>query len=254
MEKETLNKPASELPPTEDKWLSRSDFRTSSHWRIFRIMAEFVEGWQFLADYVKTVTFFGSAKTKKGTRWYNEALKLSRMLAEDGYSVVTGGGPGIMEAANKGAWLAKHKARGISKKNIGESVGLDIQLPYEQRKNRYISKSRGFHYFFVRKVMLSYHAQAYIFFPGGLGTMDETFELLTLIQTHKINPVPVILVGKKFWSPMASWMKKTMLEEFKAIDKEDLELFHVADNAGDAYKIIKNWHRNKKLTAPEENQ
>lgn len=220
-----MNLPAKELPIPKHK----KDWRDSFHWRIFRIVAEFVDGFQFLTDFKKTVTFFGSARFTPENRWYQEAHKLAKMLSEDGFSIVTGGGPGIMEAGNRGAVEGK-----------GDSIGLNIQLPYEQRINDFVRKSIGFHYFFTRKVMLSYSAQAYVFFPGGLGTLDEVFELLTLIQTHKIyEKIPVVLVGKDFWSNVDEWLSRKLLTEYQTIDPEDLNLYHIADSAEEAFDIIK---------------
>ena len=160
-------------------------------WRIFRIMAEFVEGFQFLSESSREVTFFGSARTKKSDRWYKEGVKLGRLCATNGFTVVTGGGPGIMEALNKGA-----------KEGGGVSIGLNIQLPNEQRINEYVTRGRGFHYFFTRKVMLAYSAQAYIFFPGGFGTLSEFFDLVELVQTKKMESIPIICVGKDFWGAL----------------------------------------------------
>ena len=206
-------------------------------------MAEFVDGWQFLGDYKKIATFFGSARSKPGTPWYEEARKLGRGLALLGYDVVTGGGPGIMEGANQGAHEV-HEHLGATLENhnqrVGDSIGLNIKLPFEQRINQYVDKAVAFHYFFVRKVMLSYYAQAYIFFPGGFGTLDEVFEIVTLIQTKKIsNHAPVILVGTAFWSPLLQWIKEKVYEEFGAIDREDMEIYHLVDSAEEALEIIK---------------
>lgn len=236
-QKSKLNVPA-KLLPTIEKPIH--DWRSSFHWRIFRIMAEFVDGFQFLADFQRTVTFFGSARFKEDDVWYIQAQELGKLLSHDGYSVVTGGGPGIMEAGNRGA---------VDGKN-GNSIGLNIQLPYEQRINPYVRKPIGFHYFFTRKVMLSYSAQAYVFFPGGFGTLDEVFEILTLIQTHKIyDKIPVVLVGKEFWGNLEIFMKKIMIEKYGTIDAEDLSLYTLVDTAEEAYKIIKkakmrNWLKN----------
>ncbi|MFH1632224.1 MAG: TIGR00730 family Rossman fold protein [bacterium] len=196
-------------------------------WRIFRIMAEFVEGFQFLSRLSSEVTIFGSARTPTDNKWYREAEKLGRLLANGGFTVVTGGGPGIMEAANKGAFEAG-----------GESVGLNIQLPREQRINPYVKSARAFHYFFTRKVILAASAQAYVFFPGGFGTNDELFEILTLIQTEKSEKVPVVMVGLDYWSDWLRWVKGTMLEEFGTIDRADLEIFEIVDNAEQAFEII----------------
>ena len=218
--------PAKELPVAPHP----KDWRHSFHWRIFRIMAEFVDGFQFLADFKKTVTFFGSAKNKETDKWYKVAQELGRLLSNAGYSVVTGGGPGIMEAGNRGAVEGKN----------GDSIGLNIQLPYEQRVNRYVKKSHGFYYFFTRKVMMSFSAQAYVFFPGGYGTLDEAFELLTLIQTKKISQkIPVILVGQEFWCDMDNWIRNTLLKEYQTIDPEDLKIYTIVNTAKEAFDIIR---------------
>ena len=219
-----MNLPASKLPIVEEP----EDFRSSPHWRIWRVAAEFVDGWQFLADFKKTVTFFGSARFTEDSRWYQEARKLGFLLAKAKYGVITGGGPGIMEAGNRGATEAD-----------GESIGLNIKLPYEQRINAFVKKSIAFHYFFVRKVMLAFSAQAYVFFPGGFGTLDEMFEILTLVQTKKIERVPIILLGRDFWEHASKWVKDIMLKEYEAIDKEDLNLFRIVDTAEEAFEIIK---------------
>lgn len=197
-------------------------------WRIFRIMSEFVEGFQFLSKTSKEITIFGSARLPATNKWYVEAQSLGRLLAEGGFTVVTGGGPGIMEAANKGAYEAG-----------GESVGLNIQLPKEQRVNPYVKTSHAFYYFFTRKVILAASAQAYVYFPGGFGTMDELFEILTLIQTRKSECVPVVLVGKAYWGELDSFIQKTLYSEFGTIDREDMSLYHVVDSAEEAYEIIK---------------
>lgn len=223
-----LNLPASRLPL--HKHGDKSDFRESFHWRIFRIMAEFIDGFQFLYDFKKTVTFFGSARFTPKNPWYQEAEKLSKALAQNGFSLITGGGPGIMEAGNKGAADAG-----------GESVGLNIQLFEEQRINPYVKKGIGFHYFFTRKVMLSYASWAYVFFPGGFGTLDEFFELITLVQTKKINPnIPIVIVGKEFWQPLLQWIDEIVYAKTNGIDKEDMKIYQLADNAEEAFEIIKN--------------
>lgn len=207
---------------------TKFDFREEASWRIFRVMAEFIEGSQFLADLKREVTFFGSGRLTEDSPYWQESYKLGKMLGEAGYTVITGGGPGIMEAANQGAY------------EVGaESVGLNIQLPYEQRINPYVKRGIGFHYFFTRKFMLSASAQAYVFFPGGFGTVDEMTEMVTLQQTKKMEHVPIILVGKKFWQPFLDWIGKAMYEELKTIDKEDLKIYTLVDTAEEAFKIIK---------------
>ncbi|MCX6740001.1 MAG: TIGR00730 family Rossman fold protein [Candidatus Parcubacteria bacterium] len=198
-------------------------------WRIFRIMAEFVEGFQFLSQFHKEVTIFGSARLELNSKWCKEAEKLGKLLAKNGYSVITGGGPGIMEAGNKGAFEI----------NPNKSIGINIQLPTEQRTNPYVSKSKGFYYFFTRKVMLAASAQSYIFFPGGFGTVDEFMEILVLIQTKKMQKISIILVGKEFWTPLIDWFEKTMVDKYRTVNPNDLKLFNIVDKAEDAMKIIR---------------
>ena len=205
------------------------DYQHNPSWRIFRIMAEFVDGFNFITKFSKSVTFFGSARSGDQDDHYRSAQKLARMCAKAGFAVITGGGPGIMEAANKGALEGK-----------GESVGLNIQLPFEQRVNSFVRKSIAFNYFFTRKVMLAFSASAFVFFPGGFGTLDEVFELLTLRQTHKINPrIPIILVGADFWGPLESWLKNNAAGMHGTIDSDELKLFRVVDSPEDAFEIIR---------------
>ena len=224
--------PASKLPKIAqgESLKERDDFKESVQWRIFRIMAEFVDGFEFLSDFKKSVTFFGSARTIPSNPYYQEARKLAKMLADENFAVFSGGGPGIMEAANRGAYESKK----------GDSVGLNIQLKYEQRINDYIKKAMGFHYFFTRKVMLSYSAQAYIFFPGGFGTLDEFFEILTLIQTEKMPQyIPIVCIGNDYWKPFAKWIEETVYQHYKFIDKKDEDLYHLVNSAEEAFEIIK---------------
>jgi uncharacterized protein (TIGR00730 family) len=201
-------------------------------------MAEFVEGWQFVTDYKNTVSVLGSARFKQDNPWYQEARKLGHLLAEDGIGVVTGGGPGIMEGGNRGAY-----------EGGGDSVGINIQLPSEQRVNPYVTRSAGFYYFFVRKVMLFYTAQAYVFFPGGFGTLDEFFELVTLVQTKKVDKesVPVIVVGKDYWAPLLEYIEKDVYDRYKTIDKEDMNIYHMVDTAEEAFDIIKRFPPRKEI-------
>jgi uncharacterized protein (TIGR00730 family) len=196
-------------------------------WRVLRIMAELVEGFQLLTRIKREVSVFGSSRAHPNSHWYKEAYQLGRMLGKDGFTIVTGGGPGIMEAANKGAF------------EVGApSVGLNIQLPREQHLNAYITQSHGFHYFFTRKVMLAAAAQAYVIFPGGFGTLDEAFELMTLVQTGKSSRMPIVLVGKEFWEPLIAWLESSVYGTHDAIDLEDLRIITMVDSAKEAYDIV----------------
>ncbi len=207
---------------------NRFDYASNPTWRIFRIMAEFVDGFDFIERFDKPVTFFGSARTPKDDDYYHKARELAARLAGKNYTIITGGGPGIMEAANEGA------------KSVGkESIGLNIQLPNEQRTNPYVTKGVGFEYFFSRKVMLSFASQAYIFFPGGYGTLDEAFEMLTLIQTQKVEDhIPVVLFGSDYWGPLIEWMQVIMLEKFEYISPEDLNMFELTDDLDRVIEIV----------------
>jgi uncharacterized protein (TIGR00730 family) len=215
--------------PLNHKRLEFFDVERDPNWRIFRIMAEFVDGFTFLAALRRTVTIFGSARLPEDSPFYEAARELGRRIAEHGYTVVTGGGPGIMEAANRGATEAG-----------GMSVGLNIRLPFEEKANLYVKQSISFHYFFTRKAMLDYSAQAYVFFPGGVGTCDELFTVLTLIQTGKMEaPMPpILLIGENFWRPLADWMRTTMAEQNGTIKHDDLLLFQITDDLDYAMKVI----------------
>lgn len=204
------------------------DFEHNPVWRVMRIMSEFVEGFTFLSRIERSVTFFGSARSEPGDRYYQMARDLAKRLAKQGYTIVTGGGPGIMQAGNQGATEAG-----------GNSVGLNIQLPMEQRVNPYVRQSMSFHYFFSRKVMLDFSAEAYVFFPGGFGTMDEFFELITLVQTGKLERVvPIILIGRDYWEPLIAWMKKSMLMHLNAIAPTDLTIWTLTDDLDEAVQIV----------------
>lgn len=196
-------------------------------WRVFRIMSEFVEGFELLRKYSTAATFYGSARLRPSDPAYKEAEMLAAKLARDGFAVITGGGPGIMEAANVGAF-----------KVGGKSVGLNIQLPMEQKINPYVTESKQFHFFFSRRVMLAFASEVYVYFPGGFGTLDELFEMLTLIQTKKITKVPIVLYGKDFWSPLITYMKDTLLQKYATIDAVDLDLFVLVDTVDEAYDYI----------------
>jgi len=200
------------------------DMQTES-WRIFRIMAEFVEGFEALGQVGKAVSIFGSARTRPEEPYYKAAEETARLLAKNGFGVITGGGPGIMEAANKGAFEAG-----------GISVGCNITLPQEQEANRYQTIALDFHYFYARKVMFVKYASAYICFPGGFGTLDEFFETITLIQTLKIEPFPVLLYGSEFWNGLLGWMNDRIKGKFA--DAEDLGIFHVVDSPQQAVDSI----------------
>ncbi|HNY64365.1 MAG TPA: TIGR00730 family Rossman fold protein [Deltaproteobacteria bacterium] len=197
-------------------------------WRIFRIMAEFVDGIETMSSLEPAVTIFGSARSKPGDRYYTMAVETARLLAQEGFSVITGGGPGIMEAANKGAM-----------EGGGQSVGLNIVLPFEQHLNPYTNIHVNFRYFFVRKVMFVKYAMSYIIFPGGFGTLDELFEALTLIQTDKIKPFPVVMVGTDYWKGLLDWIRDTMISEGMILP-EDRSIFTVVNTPEDAVEIIKN--------------
>ncbi len=215
--------PDMDLPPAAE------DFRETYGWRIFRIMAEFVEGFQFVADFKKSVTIFGSSSFKEDSPHYQKALRLGQLLAKEDFAVVTGGGPGIMEAANKGAY-----------EEGGNSVGINIQFEEGERANKYLRKSIGFYYFFTRKVMLSFSSSGYVFFPGGFGTLDEFFETITLIQTKKIpGGAPVIAVGEDYWAPLFSWMRDSLCYKYQAIKGENLDIFTLVDTPEEALEIIK---------------
>ncbi len=215
----------------EEKFSQRSWNETKSNdsWAVFKIMAEFVEGYDKLQQIGPCVSIFGSARTKPGTPYYKTARLIARKLTEKGYGVITGGGPGIMEAGNRGA------ADGG-----GTSVGLNIELPFEQKGNPWIDhdKSINFDYFFVRKVMFVKYSQGFIVMPGGFGTLDELFESLTLIQTNKIGRFPIILVGTDFWGGLIDWIKGTLLDQEANISPQDLDLWKVVDTAEEAVDEI----------------
>ena len=208
-----------------------NEFKTSDIWMIFKIMGEFVEGFEHLKDIGHAVSIFGSARLKKHNKYYKHAQKDSEALSKEGFSIITGGGPGIMEASNMGA-----------RKGKGKSVGLNIELPFEQIPNKYADISMTFDYFFARKVMFVKYACGYVIFPGGFGTMDEVFEALTLIQTGKISDFPVILVGKKYWSGLIKWIKTAMLKE-GTISVKDLDLLYLTDDPQEVVRLISNYYK-----------
>lgn len=216
-----------------------AEIKSSDSWVIFKVMSEFVEGFEKLAKIGPCVTIFGSARVKHGHPYYKMAEAIAFKLVQHGYGVITGGGPGIMEAGNRGAHRGK-----------GKSVGLNIYLPHEQKGNEYIDKDKliTFDYFFVRKVMFAKYSQGFIVMPGGFGTLDEITEALTLIQTKKIGRFPIVMVGRKFWHGLIDWIKKTLVAEHM-VSEEDLDLFHVVDTPEEAVKVIDDFYA-KYLLSP----
>ncbi len=215
-----------------------SESKAHSSWQIFKIMAEFVEGFEALSRIGPCISIFGSARTKPGSKYYELTVEIAKQLAKEGFGVISGGGPGIMEAANKGASLAQ-----------GTSVGLNIDLPFEQHHNPYIDRDKTLHfdYFFVRKVMFVKYSQGFIMMPGGFGTMDEFFETITLVQTHKVNRIPMILVGTEYWKGLIDWIKNVMLGEESNISKEDLDLFVLVDTPEQVVENVLDFYSKNKL-------
>lgn len=216
-----------------------NEIKTNDSWAIFKIMGEFVSGYEKLSKIGPCVSIFGSARTKPDHPYYKLAESIAQRIVEAGYGVITGGGPGIMEAGNKGAHLAG-----------GTSVGLNIELPFEQHDNPYIDsdKSLDFDYFFVRKVMFVKYSQGFVVMPGGFGTLDELFEAITLIQTHKIEKFPIILVGTKFWEGLLGWIKATLLEGFANISEKDLDLIHLVDHEDEVVAILNKFYNGSDLS------
>ena len=233
------------MTPNEDRKIREkfkqktwNEIKTNDSWAIFKIMAEFVEGFERLGKIGPCVSIFGSARTKPEDKYYKLAENIAFELTQNGYGIVTGGGPGIMEAGNKGANRGK-----------GTSVGLNIELPFEQNDNPYIDsdKSLDFDYFFVRKVMFVKYAQGFVVMPGGFGTMDELFEAITLIQTKKIGKFPIVLVGRKFWSGLMDWIKTTLIEEGN-ISPKDLELISIVDTEEEVLDVINTFYKKYSLS------
>ena len=211
-----------------------NDFIGKDSWRVFRIMSEFVEGFEGLSKIKNAVSFFGSKRIKENHPYYQLAYRTAKFLAKKGYSIITGAGPGIMEAANKGAYDAG-----------GVSVGLNILIPEQQTPNPYVNYLLEFRYFFVRKVMFAKYSRAFVVFPGGYGTLDELFETLALIQTHRINPFPIILVKRKYWQGLVEWFKKKLISEGILIEK-DLLLFKIVDKKEEVLEGIKKFYHKKR--------
>jgi hypothetical protein len=216
-----------------------NEIKTNDSWAIFKIMSEFVEGYERMARIGPCVSIFGSARTKEENQYYQLATEIAEKFARAGYGVITGGGPGIMEAANKGAQLGG-----------GKSVGLNIDLPFEQNSNAYIDHESNlkFDYFFVRKVVFVKYSQAFVVLPGGFGTLDEMFEAITLIQTKKITRRPVVLIGKSYWQGLVDWVKSSMLEAEHNISPDDMEFLTTVDTADEAVKYIEDFYMTHDLS------
>jgi len=209
----------------------KQDFTSEDPWRIFRILSEFVEGFEVLSNVGKAVTIFGSSRMKPNNKYYALTEETAYRLAKEGYAIITGSGPGIMEAGNKGARRAG-----------GHSIGLNIQIPSEQRANPYVDTLLDFRYFFIRKVMFVKYAKAFVIMPGGYGTLDEFTEAINLIQTQRISRFPVVLFGSQYWKGMLDWLHEMVLES-GCISQEDLEIFKIADTPADVVKIIKKFYK-----------
>ncbi len=222
----------------EHKHKGWNEIKTNDSWAIFKIMGEFVNGYEKLSKIGPCVSIFGSARTQPEHQYYKLAVEVAEKIVDNGYGIITGGGPGIMEAGNKGAHISG-----------GTSVGLNIDLPFEQHDNPYIDndKSLDFDYFFVRKVMFVKYSQGFVVMPGGFGTLDELFEAITLIQTHKIETFPIILVGSKFWGGLMDWIKNTLLEAGN-ISPKDLDLIHLVDSSDEVIDILNNFYKESGLS------
>lgn len=227
------------LPQQEKSWTT--ELKAQSSWQIFKVMSEFVEGFEKLNKIGPCISIFGSARTHAGDKYYEMAVELAKKLTDEGYGVITGGGPGIMEASNKGA-----------QESGGKSVGLNIDLPFEQEPNEYIDfdKLITFKFFFCRKVMFVKYAQAFVLFPGGYGTMDEFFECLTLIQTRKSDRFPIICIGKDYWEGLLTWMSGTMQKKFHNIHEDDLQLISLVDTVDEAIEVIREYYKTEHPLKP----
>jgi uncharacterized protein (TIGR00730 family) len=235
-----VREPQRQLHPEEESRIRKAfkdrdwnEIKSADSWAIFKVMGEFVEGFDKLAKIGPCVSIFGSARTAPDNHYYEMAVEIAAKLVRHGYGVITGGGPGIMEAGNKGAFLQG-----------GKSVGLNIHLPFEQTHNHYIDRDKviDFDYFFVRKTMFIKYSQGFVVMPGGFGTLDELFEAITLIQTKKIGKFPIILVGKDYWQGLISWIKDTMISKERNASPEDLDLFSVVDTPTEAVKVIDDFY------------
>lgn len=216
-----------------EKNFLREDFTKDETWRVFRIMSEFIEGFEVLSEIRPAVSMFGSARICPGNNYYRLAEEIAYLLSKAGYNIITGGGSGIMEAACKGARRGK-----------GKAIGLNIQIPHEQKPNAYIDVLLEFRYFFSRKVMFVKYANAFVILPGGFGTLDELFEALTLVQTHRIKPFPIVLVGESYWSGLMGWLKDEVLKK-GCIDEQDISIFKFANTAKEVLGIIQKFYKKK---------
>jgi hypothetical protein len=210
--------------------IKRDDFTKEDTWRVFRIMAEFVEGYETLSKVGRAVSFFGSSRLKSKDKYYKIATQIAYLLAREGYAIITGGGPGVMEAANKGA-----------RKAGGKSIGLNIMIPREQKANKYVDILLEFHYFFCRKVMFLKYAKAFVILPGGFGTLDELFESLNLVQTQRVEKFPVVLVSRDYWEGLVGWLKDTALKR-GCISRSDLDTFTIVDSPEEVVSVIKKFY------------
>jgi uncharacterized protein (TIGR00730 family) len=224
---------------TETRNKSWNEIKTNDSWAIFKIMGEFVNGYEKLSQIGPCVSIFGSARTKPDNKYYKLTEEVAKKIVDHGYGIITGGGPGVMEAGNKGAHLAG-----------GTSVGLNIHLPFEQHDNPYIDgdKNINFDYFFVRKVMFVKYSQGFVVMPGGFGTLDELFEAITLIQTNKIDKFPIILVGRDFWSGLIDWVRATLLDSFQNISEGDIDIVQVVDTAEEVIEILDKFYEEYNLS------
>lgn len=224
---------------TETRNKSWNEIKTNDSWAIFKIMGEFVNGYEKLSQIGPCVSIFGSARTKPDNEYYKLTEEVAKKIVDHGYGIITGGGPGVMEAGNKGAHLAG-----------GTSVGLNIHLPFEQHDNPYIDndKNINFDYFFVRKVMFVKYSQGFVVMPGGFGTLDELFEAITLIQTNKIDKFPIILVGRDFWSGLIDWVQTTLLDSFQNISAGDIDIIQVVDTADEVIEILDKFYEEYNLS------
>lgn len=234
--KEELNDQNPKTKKRHKEWTRAGEMKASNSWTVFKVIAEFVDGYERLNQIDPCISIFGSARTKPDNPHYQLAVKVAGALVNEGYGVITGGGPGIMEAANKGA-----------KESGGISVGLNIDLPFEQGYNPYIDPDKvfNFNYFFIRKVMFVKYAQAFVVLPGGFGTLDELFEVLTLVQTKKIEKIPIILMGVEFWTGMIQWIKTSMLENYATISAKDLDLIPLTDSTEEVVQIINDFYKER---------